>query len=166
MRSLAMLVALALAPASVASADPPYRGGRDSPSDREHARDREPGGYRYDRYDEGYYERGGRRVDAQDRRRWAPIVERSSATSARQFINVLGRGGRYRRLLVEGVRGAPVIERVAVEFEDRQTQVWDVGRRLPRGADHVIQLGGAKRIHRIVVYTDPAHRGQYSIYGA
>ena len=100
------------------------------------------------------------------RRSWAPIVQRNSATSERQFINVLGRGGHYRRLLVESVRGAPVIERVAVEFEDRQTQVWDVKRRLPRGADQVIDLGGPKRIHRIVVYTDPAYRGQYSIYGA
>lgn len=161
MRSLAMLVALALAPAWVASADPPYRGG--SPSEREYPRDRE---YGRDRYDEGHYERGGRRIDDRGRRRWAPIVERNSATSERQFINVLGRGGRYRRLLIEGVRGAPVIERVAVEFEDRQTQVWNVARRLPRGADQVIHLGGAKRIHRIVVYTDPMYRGQYSIYGA
>ena len=53
-----------------------------------------------------------------------------------------------------------------VEFEDRQTQVWDVNRRLPRGADEVIELGGKKRIHRIVVYTNPSNRGAYSIYGA
>jgi hypothetical protein len=93
-------------------------------------------------------------------------VEQSSATSQRQFINVLGRGGAYRRLLVEGVRGAPVIERIAVEFTDRQTQVWDVNRRLTRGADHEIRLGGPKRIHRIIVYTSPQFRGSYSIYGA
>jgi hypothetical protein len=64
------------------------------------------------------------------------------------------------------VRGAPVIERVAVEFENRQTQVWDVNRRLRRGADEMIDLGGPKRIHRIVVYTNPQYRGSYSIYGA
>lgn len=165
MRRLVMLAALALLPASVASADPPYRGDArgDSHRDREYQRDREyNGGHRYD---EGHYDRRGRRADA-GRRRWAPIVQQNSATSERQFINVLGRGGHYKRLLVEGVRGAPVIERVAVEFEDRQTQVWDVKRRLPRGADQVINLGGAKRIHRIVVYTDPSYRGQYSIYGA
>lgn len=164
MRRLVMLAALALVPASVASADPPYRG--DHPSEREHQRDREYRGYNGGhRYDEGHYDRRGRRGD-RGRRQWAPIVQQNSATSERQFINVLGRGGHYRRLLVEGVRGAPVIERVAVEFEDRQTQVWDVKRRLPRGADQVIHLGGAKRIHRIVVYTDPSYRGQYSIYGA
>ena len=160
MRGLVLLTALALAPASTASADGPYR-------DRHHGertyRDYQDGA----RYDDGYYNRDGRRIDrSSERGRWAPIVQQNAATNERQFINVLGRGGRFNRLLVESVRGAPVIQRIAVEFEDRQTQVWDVNRRLPRGADEVIELGGNKRIHRIVVYTSPTHRGAYSIYGA
>jgi hypothetical protein len=149
-----------MAPAWVASADPPDR-------ERYTDRERNPDGYRDGyRYDEGHYDRAGRVRDRDSRRRWAPIVEQNSATNGRQFINVAGHGGRFHRLLVEGVRGAPVIHRVAVEFEDRQTQVWDVHRRLPRGADQVIDLGGGKRIHRIIVYTEPSHRGSYSIYGA
>jgi len=163
MRRLVLLTALALAPATVASAD--HRPDRDRHGAREYRghRDYQDG----DRYDDGYFNRDGRRVTRRgERGRWAPIVQQNSATSERQFINVLERGGRYNRLLVEGVRGAPVIQRVAVEFEDRQTQVWDLNRRLPRGADEVIELGGHKRIHRIVVYTNPSYRGAYSIYGA
>jgi len=162
MRGLVLLTAIAIAPVasvSTASADGPYR-------DRSHG-ERTYRDYRDGyRYDEGYYNRDGRRLDRRGRSaRWAPIIQQNAATNERQFINVLGRGGRFNRLLVESVRGAPVIQRIAVEFEDRQTQVWDVNRRLPRGADEVIDLGGAKRIHRIVVYTSPAHRGAYSIYG-
>lgn len=160
MRGLLLLAALTLAPISTASADGPYR-------DRYHG-ERSYRSYQDGyRYDEGYYNRDGRRIDRGGARgRWSPIIQQNAATNERQFINVLERGGRYNRLLVEGVRGAPVIERVAVEFEDRQTQVWDVNRRLPRGADEVIELGGQKRIHRIVVYTNPTYRGAYSIYGA
>jgi hypothetical protein len=163
MRGLVLLTALALAPASVASAD--HRSDRDRYGDREHGGHRD---YRDgDRYDDGYFDRDGRRIDRRgDRDRWAPIVQQNSATTERQFINVLERGGHFTRLLVESVRGAPVIQRVAVEFEDRQTQVWDLNRRLPRGADEVIDLGGHRRIHRIVVYTNPSYRGAYSIYGA
>jgi len=159
MRGLLLLTVLALAPASSASADPHrdrYHGERTYRSYQD--------GYRYD---EGFYNRDGRRIDQRGTRgRWAPIIQQNSATNERQFINVLGRGGRFTRLLVESVRGAPVIQRIAVEFEDRQTQVWDVNRRLPRGADEVIELGGHRRIHRIVVYTNPSNRGAYSIYGA
>lgn len=168
MRRLILLAALATLPASVASAQPPpYR----EPY-REPYRAPDRGPYcecdcsRYS-YNEGYYDREGRRTRrVEGRRRWTPIAEQTSATSERQFHNVLGRGGSYRRLLVESVRGAPVIERVAVEFTDRQTQVWDLNRRLPRGADEVINLGGPKRIHRIIVYTNPSYGGTYSIYGA
>lgn len=158
MKRLALLLGL-LIPVSVASAEP----------NRPVRHERYADGHSYN---EGYYDRGGKRVDRdrgrekdRGRGRWAPIAQQYSATSERQFINVLGKGGRFNRLLVEGVRGAPVIEKVAVEFEDRQTQVWDVNRRLPRGADEMIDLGGHRRIHRIVVYTNPQYRGAYSIYG-
>jgi hypothetical protein len=155
-----LLTVLALAPASSASADPPYKGRYHGERTYRSYQD----GYRYD---EGFYNRDGRRIDQRGARgRWAPIIQQNAATNERQFINVLGRGGRFNRLLVESVRGAPVIQRIAVEFEDRQTQVWEVNRRLPRGADEVIVLGGNKRIHRIVVYTNPSNRGAYSIYGA
>jgi hypothetical protein len=162
MRRLVLLSALAMASAPAASAQTTYY--RDRDTDRE----RNPDACRIgrDRYDGGYYDRDGRMRDWRSRSRWVPIAERSSATTERQFINVAGRGGRFRCLLVEGVRGAPVIERVAVEFENRRTQVWDLNRRLMRGADEVIDLGGPRRIRRIIVYTEPARRGVYSIYGA
>jgi hypothetical protein len=178
MRRLVILAALAMGPGSIASAQTPHSPywERERYGDRDYNRD-----YTYDRdgyydgtrYDDGYYDRDGRRVYDywNARRRWTPLAQENGASNERQFINVAGRGGRFNRLLVEGVRGAPVIHRVAVEFEDwngraTNTQVWDVHRRLPRGADQVIDLGGRKRIHRIIVYTEPSHRGAYSIYGA
>lgn len=159
MRRLFLLAALAIVPAS-ASAQVP---------DRVYERDR--GRYndcdctRYN-FNEGYYDRDGRRNPrGEGRGRWSALAEQTSATSERQFHNLAGHRGYYRRLLVESVRGAPVIERVAVEFADRRTQVWDLNRRMPLGADEMIDLGGPKRINRIIVYTDPQYSGSYSIYG-
>ncbi len=145
------LATLATAAASVASAQPR----------RVTIEERDRPGY----YEE-CYDRYGRRLEPDRwRGRWMTLSEETSATSERQFINVLGRGGRMDRLILEGASGTPMIERVAVEFADRQTQVWDLNRRLRPGADAVIELGGPKRIHRIIVYTDPRYRGSYSIYG-
>lgn len=154
MRRNSWLVAIAFAMTvtSVAAADPP----------RHQYRDRET-------YDDGRYDQNGRRiresVRVQRRERWRPLADFYSAATERQFINILGRGGRFDKLLIEGVRGAPVITRVAVEYENRQMQTFDLGMRLRRGADTVIDLPGRRRIHRIIVYTDPTYRGAYSIYG-
>jgi hypothetical protein len=114
------------------------------------------------------YDRHGRRVDL-DRRPgfggWRPLASEVSASSERQFINVENRAGRFDRLVLEGARGAPLIERVAVQFEDRRTQVWNVNRRLRRGAEATIDLGGRKDVNRIIVYTNPRYGGAYSVFG-
>jgi hypothetical protein len=97
---------------------------------------------------------------------WVMLAEMYSAESGRQFINVLGQGGEFRRLRIEGVRGKPVITRVAIEFMDRSMQVVDLNAQLWRGEEEEIRLyGRGQRINRIIVYTDPMHGGMYSVYG-
>jgi hypothetical protein len=114
---------------------------------------------RYDRYE-------GSRWHREFRGRWTPLATGYNARSERQFINLGGRGA-YRKLRIEGVRGEPVILKIAIEYADRTNQAVEYREALPRGAGEVIDLNGdVRRINRIIVYTDPGSRGSYSVYGA
>lgn len=114
---------------------------------------------RYDRYE-------GSRWHRERRLRWQPLATGYSARTDRQFINLGGRGG-YRKLRIEGVRGEPVILKIAIEFMDRTNQAVEYRESLPAGTGEVIDLNGeTRRINRIIVYTDPSSRGAYSVYGA
>lgn len=97
--------------------------------------------------------------------RWVTIADRYSADNDRQFIAV---NGEFRRLRVEAVRGAPVIHKVAIEFQnDPNVQVHDINARMRDGQAETIDLnGGVRQVRRIVVYTEPGRGGAYSIYGA
>jgi hypothetical protein len=113
--------------------------------------------YPYDRNRYGRYERG----------RWVPLAEHYSASTDKQSIAVNGRGGRFNRIRVEAVRGAPVIHKIAIEYlGDPNVQAVEMHRRLAPGTGETIRLNGDRRINRIVVYTEPTYRGAYSIYGA
>jgi hypothetical protein len=98
--------------------------------------------------------------------RWVTIADRNAADNGRQFISV--NGGEFRRLRLEAVRGAPVIQKVAIEFvNDPNVQVIDINARMSDGQSHDIDLnGGRRQINRIVVYTEPGYGGAYSIFGA
>ena len=110
------------------------------------------------------YERSHWRHDF--RGRWTPLAQGYSSRTDRQFINV-GGPGRFRKLRIEGVRGEPVILKIAIEFGDKTTQAIEYRGALPRGTGEVIDLNGdTRRINRIIVYTDRNSRGAYSIYGA
>lgn len=98
--------------------------------------------------------------------RWTPLAQGYSSHTERQFINVGGQG-RFRKIRIEGVRGEPVILKIGIEFGDKTTQAVEYRETLPRGAGEVIDLNGdARKINRIIVYTDPHSRGSYSIFGA
>lgn len=128
--------------------------------------------YRYETYDR--YDRDQRfdrdrdgRYGRYERGRWVPIAERYSAATDKQSIAVNGRGGRFNRIRVEAVRGAPVIHKVAIEYlNDPNVQAVELNRRLSPGSGETIRLNGDRPIRRIVVYTEPSYRGAYSIYGA
>jgi hypothetical protein len=113
---------------------------------------------RYDRYDRSHWAR-------EFRGRWQALARGYSARTQRQFIPV--RGERFSKLRIEADRGAPVIEKIAIEFGNGEGQAVDLNMRLLRGTGEVIDLNGReRRVQRIIVYTDGRSRGSYSIYGA
>ena len=159
MKGTAILTALALtaSAAAPALAQPDNRQRtyeRDRADDRTYSRDR------YERWDRSRWSRDFRG-------RWVPLATRYSARTDRQFIRLLGETGRFRKLRIEGVRGAPVIHRIAIEYVgDPTTQVVDLNTQLRRGQGEVIVLNGRSRINRIVVYSEPRFGGQYSVFGS
>ena len=113
----------------------------------------------YDRYDHSHWRKDFRG-------RWEPLAQGFNARTERQYIKLNG-NGKYRKLRIEGVRGEPVILKIAIEFADKTGQAVDYRESLPSGSGEVIDLnGGDRRINRIIVYTDPSSRGSYSVYGA
>jgi hypothetical protein len=113
---------------------------------------------RYDRYDNSHWARDFRG-------RWVSLARGYSARSDRQFIQV--RGERLSKLRIEADRGAPVIEKIAIEFGNGEMQAVDLNMRLTRGTGEVIDLNGRdRRVRRVIVYTDSRSRGAYSLYGA
>jgi hypothetical protein len=112
------------------------------------------------------YERYDRSQSYRDfRGRWQALARGTSARNQRQFIMV--RGERLSKLRIEADRGAPVIEKIAIEFGNGEGQAVDLNMRLSRGTGEVIDLNGReRRVQRIIVYTDGRSRGSYSIYGA
>jgi len=145
MRRLAFLTTLVLAGSvsAPAFADPNHRFG-----DREN----------YERYDRSHWARDFHG-------RWFPLATRFSANAHRQFINVRG-SERLDKLRIEADRGTPVINQIAIEYTDGNTQKVRLDERLPAGSGEVIHLNPDQRIQRIIVYTEPGYGGQYSIYGA
>jgi hypothetical protein len=161
MRRIALLTAIAVAAPMVAFAQPSRVYVRDR-DDNSFDRDRDVtitfSRDRYDRYDRSHWARDFRG-------RWQPLARANSTSSDRQFIPV--RGETFRKIRVEGVRGRPVIQKIAIEFMDRSTQAVDLDMQLRRGEGEVIDLnGGVRRINRIIVYTDTRSRGAYTLYGS
>ena len=156
MRRIALLTAFALAAPVAAYAQP-----RVYERDRVYQRNQDDVPFardRYDRYDRSHWVRDFRG-------RWTPLARGFSARTDRQFINVGGE--RFRKLRIEAVRDQPLIQKIAIEFDNRTTQAVDLDVRMPSGSGEVIDLnGGERRIHRIIVYTDPRSRGAYSLYGS
>lgn len=155
MRGIAILTALIIGASSAAFADPQTTNRR---YDRDRYEDR-----RYDDFgDHDYYPRyeGSRWRDW--RGRWVPLAHHYSAEARRQFINVRGRG-EFRFLRIQAERGAPVINQVAIQYVDGNTQKVRLDARLPRGAGEVIRLN-RQPIQRIIVYAEPRHGGAYSVF--
>jgi hypothetical protein len=166
MKRIAFLTALAMSIPAAAYASPQVRtADRDDPPRpyvRDHDRDRDDPGWnreRYERYEQSHWARDFHS-------RWVPLARGYNARTDRQFITLAG-NGRYHKLRIEGVRGEPVILKIAIEFSDRTGQAVESREALPAGTGEVIDLnGGERRINRIIIYTDPHSRGSYSVYGA
>ena len=160
MRGIVLLTALAMT-AGVAYAQPRDDARPPRVDARIEWRNNDDAGWsrdRYDRYDRSHWAR-------EFRGRWQALARGYSARTQRQFIPV--RGERLSKLRIEADRGAPVIEKIAIEFGNGEGQAVDLNMRLHRGTGEVIDLNGReRRVQRIIVYTDGRSRGSYSIYGA
>jgi len=111
---------------------------------------------RYDRYENW---RGREDYGA----RWMLVANAYSAETHRQYIDV--RGQVLDKLRIESVRGAPMLNQVAIFYLNGTTQVVKLGNRLPWGAGEVIRLN-REPVGRIIVYTDPRYGGAYSVHVA
>jgi hypothetical protein len=163
MRSIRLLTFTALLGAASTAAAWPGPGGYwrrpvDRPVDRGEVYDDTYYGdrERYDRYENW---RGRRDYD----QRWLTIANMYSAETNRQFLHL--RDQVYDKLRIEAVRGAPMINQIAVLYANGTTQVVKLRERLPWGAGEVIRLN-REPIRRVVVYTDPRYGGAYSIHVA
>jgi len=163
MKRIALITALATAIPAAAYASPGGRVADRNVPQQTYYRDRDRAEVTFTR---DHYDRYNNSHVANDfRGRWVPLARGFSARSDRQFINA--GNGRFRKIRIEAVRGEPVVTKIAIEFADQTTQAIDLDARLRAGGGEVIDLnGGVRRVHRIIVYTDPNGRGAYSVYGA
>jgi hypothetical protein len=160
MRGIALITTLAMSFGTAAVASPVRVADRDGV--RVELRSNDPNGQwtrdRYERYNDSRWSRDFRG-------RWMTLARSYTTQGQRQFIHVNGQ--RLSKLRVEATRGAPVIQKIAIEFGDGSSQAVDLDMRLTRGEGEVIDLnGGVRRVNRIIVYADPRTRGSYSLYGS
>lgn len=162
MKGIALLTTLAMSLGTAAYAAPARVADRDDARVQWRDRSNDPNGQwsrdRYDSYARSHWARDFRG-------RWQTLARGYSTQSDRQMIEL--RGERLSKLRIEGVRGAPLVQKIAIEFGDGSTQAVDLDMRLSRGTGEVIDLNGRNRnVKRIIVYTDPRNRGAYNLYGA
>jgi hypothetical protein len=155
MKSIALTTLLAMAIPAAAYAQPPV-----SPDQRTYVRDRDDGEtFRRDHYDRF----GGSRWQT-EHGRWTTLARANSTSGRREFM--VGVGNRYHVFRLEGLRGDPMISKIAINFANGQTQVVQLNSSLRAGTGEVIDLqGNERKVLRIVVYADPRSRGTYAIYG-
>ena len=113
---------------------------------------------RYERYERSHW--------AKDfHGRWTPLARNFNAETDVQDIFVKNQV--YSRIRFEGVRGEPVIQKIAIEFANKTSQEVELGMRLGNGTGEVIDLNGGKRsIVRIIVWSAPRTHGTFSVYGS
>jgi len=97
--------------------------------------------------------------------RWVMLADHYSAENKGQQIMLRGRG-EFRRLRIEGERGAPVIKQVTIDYENLSPQIVHLNTQLPAGQGQTIRLNGnGAEIKRVIVYTEPQYGGMYSVFG-
>lgn len=153
MKGIGIATILALAVPAAAYANPQDRDVRTYDRDRDHDFRSE----HYDRY-------GGSHWANDFHGRWATLARGNAAEGRREFM--IGTANRYHAFRIEGLRGEPMIGKIAINFANGTTQVVQMNSALPAGAGQFIDLqGNDRKVLRIVVYPDAHSRGTYAIYG-
>jgi hypothetical protein len=97
---------------------------------------------------------------------WVQLADRYSAETPSQQILLRGRG-EFRAIRVEAARGAPLIKKVTIDYEDGTPQVVNLEARLAPGEGKTIDLNGGRReVKRVIVYSEPGFGGAYNLFGA
>jgi hypothetical protein len=96
--------------------------------------------------------------------RWVTIAEGTGEGGRREFrLPVDNR--RYGKLRLEATRGAPAIEKIAIEFGKGPTQVIPINSRLEPGGGEILDLDGdERRVVRVIVYPMARSRGVYTVF--
>jgi hypothetical protein len=118
--------------------------------------------------DRGYdYGRGGEYApyggQGHHQRGWFALGQPVGATGSRQFINANGQSARAIRLQM--FRGKAYVQQIAVQLENGQTQVQQVGRWMSahRDSNETIDLGFPSPVRRVIVYTAQGGSAAYQI---
>jgi len=97
--------------------------------------------------------------------RWVTLADHYSAETPSQQIMTRGLG-ELRRIRIEGAGGAPVIDKIVIDYENMQPQTVRIGRQLSPGEGETIRLNGrGADVKRVIVHTDPQYGGRYNVYG-
>ena len=72
----------------------------------------------------------------------------------------------FNQLLVKGVSGAPEIQQIEIQYDDKSVHTVTLDRKLPEGEGQVIELRDRRAITRLTVFTDPDGQGSYSVFGS
>lgn len=98
---------------------------------------------------------------------WVEIADPTPAKHGKVYIPVGRSAGQFTRLRIDVAEGRPRVERIRVDFENGRSRVIHVGMKLRKNSKQrsaYVDLGGAREIDRIVVISDRASRGTYTVH--
>lgn len=98
-------------------------------------------------------------------RDWVVLGNGVPAIDLQQQI-IVTRPTAFDQLLVKGVSGAPEIQQIEIQYDDRSVHTVTLDRKLPAGEGQVIELRDRRAITRLTVFTDPDGQGSYSVFGS
>jgi hypothetical protein len=111
----------------------------------------------YDRYEDSHWNR-------EFTGRWVTIAEGTGEGGRHEFW-LPKDNRRYGKLRIEAVRGAPGIEKIAINFGNGATQVIQINSRLEPGGGEILDLDGDERkVTRVIVYPTARSRGAYTVF--
>jgi hypothetical protein len=98
-------------------------------------------------------------------RDWVVLGSEIPAVNLQQQVIVTSPAA-FGQLLVKGVSGAPEIQQIEIQYDDKSVHTVTLDRTLPAGEGQVIELRDRRAITRLTVFTDPDGRGSYAVFGS
>jgi hypothetical protein len=106
----------------------------------------------------------GKAQDAAADEAWVELASPTPASHGREFIQLDEDAGPFVRLRIDAVAGRPTIRTVRISYRDGKQRVVRIDKVLS-AKPAVIDLGGPKRIERLVVVTEGSKKMTYSVRG-